>query len=156
MFHSKYRSLENWNQPDIKTIVEKAFEVKSEINKLTTKNTWLSRATVKTNSRDFEMLSVSDVYKLFCTCIYIFFFFHRIIKNIYRVQILQNNETSSTSEICDICQVSSVTLLKDDTCDSIKVSLENIEQELCKRCRRNPEPEPSEICDRCAEILNSA
>ncbi|XP_014215047.1 isoleucine--tRNA ligase, mitochondrial [Copidosoma floridanum] len=126
LFHTKHRSLDSWDQPEVKTIVEKAMDVKSEINKLTAKNTWLSKATVRANSGDFELLSV-----------------------------LQKSGISSTSEICDICQVSSVTLIKDDRCENLSVSLENVDQELCKRCRRHVEPGPSEICDRCTEVLNA-
>ncbi|XP_058794765.1 isoleucine--tRNA ligase, mitochondrial [Phymastichus coffea] len=125
LFHSKHKLLESWNKPEVKETVEKALHVKSIINKLTSENSWLSRAIIRANSKDFELLS-----------------------------LLQPNETSATSELCDICQVSSITLVKDDTCNELNVSLETVNQPLCKRCRRYLEPADGELCDRCAEILN--
>ncbi|OXU30324.1 hypothetical protein TSAR_014921 [Trichomalopsis sarcophagae] len=127
IFHTQHRSLESWNNLEYKEIIEKALDLRSEINKLTSQNTWLSKATIKANSQDFKLLSS-----------------------------LQKDETSSLSELCDICQVSSITLLQDDSCDHVNVSLEDIKGQLCKRCRRHPEPAPEEICDRCTEVLNDS
>ena len=72
LFHTKHNLLENWNKPEVKEIVDKALGVKSEINKLTSQNTWLSNATVIVNSQDFEILSVR--LKLFIKILKIFTF----------------------------------------------------------------------------------
>lgn len=71
-------------------------------------------------------------------------------------QNLQKSETSSTSELCEICQISSITLLKDDSCSNFDITLDAVKQPLCKRCRRHPEPEIEELCDRCTDVLSSA
>lgn len=157
VFHSKLRLPESWNKPEIKEITEKALDLKSEINKLTSQNTWQLKAIVRMNSKDFETLSVSTCIRYSQTIR--LKFLRKMLHYIFLsslLQRLQNSETSSTSELCEICQISSITLLKDDSCSSFDVTLEDTKQPLCKRCRRHPEPETEELCDRCSDVLSSA
>ncbi|KAJ8664842.1 hypothetical protein QAD02_006504 [Eretmocerus hayati] len=126
IFHTNYRILESWNKPEVEKFIEKALDVKQQIDKLKDQNSWQLRANVKASPQDCELL-----------------------------MHLQKDETSSTSELCDICQVSSITIFKDDSCSELKVELESVDRQLCKRCRRHQEPDDDELCDRCAEVISS-
>ncbi|XP_011502157.1 PREDICTED: isoleucine--tRNA ligase, mitochondrial [Ceratosolen solmsi marchali] len=127
LFHANFKLLESWNKPEIKILIDKALELRNQINKQNVLNSWTIKATIKTNAENFKLLS-----------------------------LLHEHETSSTSELCDICQLSSITLLNDESCSNFNITLEPTDKLLCKRCRRHLESDFDELCNRCIEILNTA
>lgn len=62
LFHTKHNSLESWNRPEIEKIVNKALELKSHINKLSSQNTWTFKAVVTAGEEDFKLLTVCESY----------------------------------------------------------------------------------------------
>ncbi|XP_012271517.1 isoleucine--tRNA ligase, mitochondrial isoform X2 [Orussus abietinus] len=127
LFHMRYRVPETWNQPHIVDIVNCALDLRKEVVKIASTNTWNFDATVTVNANRFSLLSK-----------------------------LQNDEQSSESELCDLLQVSSVLLLKDNSISEVKVDLKQLSTSLCERCRRHPEPEPDALCARCERVLAQA
>ena len=158
LFHSGYKQMENWNQPEVEEIVKSALLLRDGINKLAKVNTWELNATVRVNSSKFALLRVSTLYNY--NILHLFFdnfsfLFNDAIFNICK-QNLQKEKESSTSELCEIVRVSSITLIEDEACTDLQIELEPTNKELCKRCRRHPISENEEVCFRCNEIINSS
>ncbi|XP_033214926.1 isoleucine--tRNA ligase, mitochondrial [Belonocnema kinseyi] len=125
LFHSGYKQADNWNQPEIETIVNTALLLRDGVNKLAKVNTWELKTRIRVDPKTFSLLS-----------------------------ILQKEKESSTSELCEILRVSSIALIEDETCRGFQIELEPTNQKLCKRCRRHPESDKEEICLRCSQLLN--
>ncbi|KAK2577144.1 hypothetical protein KPH14_003304 [Odynerus spinipes] len=126
LHQTKYTIPDTWNQSETVEYVEAALRLRSKVNKLATKNTWELIATITSTKQDYKLLS-----------------------------ILQEEKQSAVSELCDILQVSQVILIEDDTLTETQVHLNPIEKQLCKRCRRHPEILGAQICERCANILDT-
>lgn len=125
LFHSTFNLQDNWDNMEVEKIINTALEIKNLVNKSMGGHTLGLEATVTVNS---EMLN--------------------------DLKVLQNDKISVTSELCNILQVSKVTLEENLNCKLPTVEFKNIEYSLCKRCRKYPETDNTDICRRCAEILN--
>ncbi|XP_043279296.1 isoleucine--tRNA ligase, mitochondrial [Venturia canescens] len=126
LHHSAHILPDNWNDPDVESVVNTALLMRKHVNKLTRTNTWEFNATIRTNAEQFAALSV-----------------------------LHPERVASNSELCDILQVSSTTLIDDASCTTANIHLEPIKSKLCSRCRRYPESAPGSVCNRCAQINDS-
>ncbi|XP_048504759.1 isoleucine--tRNA ligase, mitochondrial isoform X2 [Athalia rosae] len=126
LFHSAHKLPEDWNQPQIASVVKDALNINSAVKTIATINTWQLDATITLSPTQFSVISV-----------------------------LQNDRKSSTSELCELLQLSSITLEQKDGIEEAHINLHPIEKSLCPRCRRHPEPYPGKVCARCEAVLIS-
>ncbi|XP_076634653.1 isoleucyl-tRNA synthetase, mitochondrial isoform X1 [Colletes latitarsis] len=121
---TSYKISDFWNDPEIVKCVNVAFRLRDNLLQNFGTNTWKLSGTIEATKEDFSLLS-----------------------------LLQDKEQSSTSELCEILQLSSIILTENHEITETKIHVNNIQKELCERCRRYPESLDKGLCVRCANIL---
>lgn len=131
MFDTQYTTAANrkkWMNMQIVDAVEAALNVKSLVRKVSPAKTPLTKLNVIVNATE----SAFD-----------------------RLSSLQNEEISSTSDLCEVLQVASVNLVKCPEQSETTVSTEQVTKPLCLRCKKYCQNESSNLCTRCAELLDN-